>query len=77
MISLSLLLLLVQVCAVRAQSSASAYSEPTVPTGEPIPGDYSGALRPQVHYSPPVDFMVSRCGGMVGASTILSRIDPS
>ncbi|EIM87944.1 uncharacterized protein STEHIDRAFT_54879 [Stereum hirsutum FP-91666 SS1] len=24
---------------------------------EPIPGDYSGALRPQIHYSPPVGFM--------------------
>lgn len=23
----------------------------------PIPGDYSGALRPQIHYSPPVGFM--------------------
>ena len=43
---------------VRAQSSASSYIEPTVPTGTPISGDYGGALRPQVHYSPPVDFMV-------------------
>lgn len=24
---------------------------------EPIPGDYSGALRPQIHFSPPVGFM--------------------
>ena len=44
----------------RAQSSASAYVEPTVPTGKPIQGDYNGALRPQIHYSPPIDFMVSR-----------------
>ncbi|KAL8642768.1 MAG: hypothetical protein Q9228_000559 [Teloschistes exilis] len=43
---------------VRAQSSSSAYVEPTVPTGTPIPGDYTGALRPQIHYSPPQHFMV-------------------
>lgn len=24
-----------------------------VPTGTPIPGDYNGAYRPQVHFSPP------------------------
>ena len=41
-----------------AQSSVSAYVEPNVPTGKPIAGNYNGALRPQVHYSPPVDFMV-------------------
>ena len=44
----------------QAQSSTSSYVEPTVPTGTPIPGDYTGALRPQIHYSPPIDFMVSR-----------------
>ncbi|KAI4191265.1 MAG: hypothetical protein L6R41_000192 [Letrouitia leprolyta] len=42
---------------VRAQSSASAYVQPTVPTGRPVTGDYSGALRPQIHYSPPAGFM--------------------
>ncbi|KAL8677965.1 MAG: hypothetical protein Q9186_005663 [Xanthomendoza sp. 1 TL-2023] len=42
---------------VQAQSSTSSYVEPSVPTGTPIPGDYSGALRPQVHYSPPKGFM--------------------
>ncbi|KAL8694198.1 MAG: hypothetical protein Q9224_003615 [Gallowayella concinna] len=42
---------------VQAQSSTSIYVEPSVPTGTPIPGDYSGALRPQVHYSPPKGFM--------------------
>jgi beta-fructofuranosidase len=44
-----------------AQSSGatatSTYVEPTVPTGTPIPGDYTGALRPQIHYSPPINFM--------------------
>ncbi|KAL2051379.1 hypothetical protein ABVK25_008431 [Lepraria finkii] len=47
---------------VQAQSSSSVYVEPMVPTGTPIPGDYSGALRPQVHFSPPIDFMVCECG---------------
>lgn len=47
---------------VRAQNSTSSYIEPTVPTGTPISGNYNGALRPQIHYSPPIDFMVSRCG---------------
>lgn len=43
---------------VQAQTASSTYVEPTVPTGSSIPGDYSGALRPQIHYSPPIDFMV-------------------
>ncbi|KAL8801452.1 MAG: hypothetical protein Q9223_001771 [Gallowayella weberi] len=42
---------------VQAQSSTSSYVEPSVPTGRPVPGDYSGALRPQIHYSPPKGFM--------------------
>ena len=59
MYSSALLILLALSCNVQAQTSSSAYVEPTVPTGTPLPGDYSGALRPQLHYSPPVDFMVS------------------
>ena len=55
-----LLSLLALASSVQAQSSSSVYVEPTVPTGTPIPGDYSGPLRPQIHYSPPRDFMVSR-----------------
>ena len=55
----ALLTLLALLCIVRAQTSSSAYVEPTVPTGTPIPGNYGGALRPQLHYSPPIDFMVS------------------
>ena len=42
----------------RAQTSTSSYVEPTVPTGVPLQGDYTGALRPQIHYSPPRGFMV-------------------
>ena len=28
-----------------------------VPTDAPVPGDYTGALRPQIHFSPPSNFM--------------------
>lgn len=38
----------------QAQSTTSAV---TVPTGTPVEGDYTGALRPQVHFSPPKYFM--------------------
>ncbi|EIW62931.1 uncharacterized protein TRAVEDRAFT_141481 [Trametes versicolor FP-101664 SS1] len=30
---------------------------PAVPTGTPIPGDYNGPYRPQVHFTPPQHFM--------------------
>ncbi|KAE9964702.1 hypothetical protein BLS_008129 [Venturia inaequalis] len=33
------------------------YLESTVPTGTPIPGNYTGSLRPQIHFSPPQNFM--------------------
>ncbi|KAE9986614.1 hypothetical protein EG328_005223 [Venturia inaequalis] len=33
------------------------YVESMVPTGTPIPGNYSGSLRPQIHFSPPQNFM--------------------
>ncbi|KAF2091127.1 glycoside hydrolase family 32 protein [Saccharata proteae CBS 121410] len=39
------------------QNSTSTYVEPGVPTGTPIPGNYSGPLRPQIHFSPPQHFM--------------------
>jgi beta-fructofuranosidase len=38
-------------------SSTSTYSQPNVPTGVPISGDYDEPLRPQVHFSPPSGFM--------------------
>jgi beta-fructofuranosidase len=38
-------------------TAASVYIETTVPTGTPIAGNYTGLLRPQVHYSPPINFM--------------------
>ncbi|KAI4233756.1 MAG: hypothetical protein L6R40_006988 [Gallowayella cf. fulva] len=55
---------------VQAQSSASAYVEPSVPTGTPIPGDYTGALRPQIHYSPPRGFMNDPNGMFLDADGI-------
>jgi sucrose-6-phosphate hydrolase SacC (GH32 family) len=39
-----------------ASSTTSAFDS-DVPTDAPIPGDYTGALRPQIHYSPPQNFM--------------------
>lgn len=48
--------------AVHAQTtspSPTVYSEKNVPTGKPIAGNYGGALRPQIHFSPPMYFMVS------------------
>ena len=46
---------------VQAQNATSQYVDPSVPTGTPVSGDYTGALRPQIHYSPPTGFMVSAC----------------
>jgi beta-fructofuranosidase len=39
------------------QSPTSTYSESDVPTGTPLPGNYDGDYRPQVHFSPPQGFM--------------------
>ena len=55
----TLLAVLVLASSATAQPSTTAYVEPTVPTGKPIAGNYGGALRPQIHFSPPKDFMVS------------------
>ncbi|KAI0763833.1 glycosyl hydrolase [Trametes elegans] len=43
--------------AARAQDSTSVSSSAPVPTGTSISGDYGGAYRPQVHFSPPLYFM--------------------
>jgi len=39
------------------KASSSVYVQPIVPTGRPVPGNYGGALRPQIHFSPPQNFM--------------------
>ena len=48
--------------AVEAQITSPSpivYSEKNVPTGKPIAGNYGGALLPQIHFSPPIYFIVS------------------
>lgn len=57
--NLCALLVLALISSGRAQSSSASYVQPTVPTGTPVPGNYTGALRPQIHFSPPQWFMVS------------------
>ena len=48
--------------------NVSTYVNPAVPTGTPIPGNYSGDLRPQVHFSPPQHFMNDPNGMFVDAN---------
>ena len=57
-------------------SSTSSYPMPptTVPTGVPPMGDYSGPLRPQVHFSPPVGCAFL---SLLFAPSILSSRSPS
>ncbi|KAF2024213.1 hypothetical protein EK21DRAFT_104821 [Setomelanomma holmii] len=40
-----------------SRSSSATYSQSDVPTGTAIAGNYDGAYRPQVHFSPPQGFM--------------------
>ena len=56
------------VTGVLAQSSSSSYVEPTVPTGTPIAGNYTGPYRPQIHFSPPKGFMNDPNGLFVDAN---------
>ncbi|KAH8658817.1 putative invertase 4 [Tricladium varicosporioides] len=60
------ILLFVAAVAAQTSSSPKTSSAPTststmfdmgVPTDMPVSGDYTGAWRPQVHFSPPKDFM--------------------
>lgn len=47
--------LLGAVAVARAQTDFP--TEASVPRNRPIPGNYTGALRPQIHFSPPQGFM--------------------
>lgn len=49
-------------------AQSSTYVNPAVPTGTPIPGTYTGPLRPQVHFSPPKGFMNDPNGMFVDAN---------
>lgn len=53
-----------------ASTPVTTYSDSLVPTGTPIPGNYTGKLRPQIHYSPPEGFMNDPNGMFVDAQGI-------
>jgi len=54
--------------ALAVAQDVSTYVNPAVPTGTPIPGNYTGNLRPQVHFSPPQHFMNDPNGMFVDAN---------
>lgn len=39
-----------------ALAQTTTYFAPGIPTDQPIPGNYDGPYRPQVHFSPPQNF---------------------
>jgi beta-fructofuranosidase len=43
--------------AAAASTQASSAFDAGVPTSTPVPGNYAGSLRPQIHFSPPKNFM--------------------
>ncbi|KAF2971345.1 hypothetical protein GQX73_g2200 [Xylaria multiplex] len=51
-----------------AVAQTSTFVNPAVPTHTPVPGNYTGALRPQVHFSPPQGFMNDPNGMFVDAN---------
>lgn len=51
-----------------SMSTTTSIFNQDVPTGTPVAGDYAGALRPQVHFSPPKGFMNDPNGCFVDAN---------
>ncbi|KAI0115572.1 glycosyl hydrolase, partial [Nemania sp. FL0031] len=61
-------LMSVALLAASTTAQTTTYVNPAVPTGTPIPGNYTGPLRPQVHFSPPQHFMNDPNGMFVDAN---------
>ncbi|TVY73325.1 Invertase, partial [Lachnellula suecica] len=69
---LSVVLALAAIAAAASSNSSTSIATATVfdsgvSTDAPIPGDYTGSWRPQVHFSPPKDFMNDPNGCFVDA----------
>lgn len=62
MASMWYIVVLFVICAFAQTTTYSDLS--AVPTNKPIAGDYTGTLRPQVHFSPPVSNTVSLHSGV-------------
>lgn len=60
--------LLALLAATTSAQNVVPYVNPAVPTGVPIPGNYTGALRPQIHFSPPQHFMNDPNGMFIDAN---------
>ncbi|ROV93877.1 hypothetical protein VPNG_09533 [Cytospora leucostoma] len=53
---------------VASAQGVSTFVNPSVPTGIPISGNYTGNLRPQIHFSPPQHFLNDPNGMFIDAN---------
>ncbi|KAI9761751.1 MAG: hypothetical protein M4579_000845 [Chaenotheca gracillima] len=58
------------ICVAALAAAVLAQDESTIPRDKPIAGSYAGALRPQIHFSPPQNFMNDPNGMFVGADGV-------